>query len=81
MIPNGVVANLEAPESAVVKVQTEQGSFSFAVEELVFGRPLGFLDGLASAERVPTTADLTAGEADNDYPALASDGQGGIWAS
>ena len=81
MIPNGVVATLETPESAIVEVQTDQGSFSFSLEELVFGRPLGFLDGLASAERVPTTADLTVGEAENDYPALTSDGNGGIWAS
>lgn len=81
MIPNGVAAILDAPETAVVSVETEQGSFSFALRELAFGRPLRFLDGRASAERIPPTFDLTAGASHSDYPALAADGESGLWIS
>ncbi len=81
MIPNGVSATLDATEASRVEVATEQGNFSFVLRDLQFGRPLHFLDGRASAERIPTTTDLTAGESVNDYPALASDGSGGIWAT
>ena len=79
MIPNGVVAILEAPETAQVRVSTEQGEFSFKLTELNFGTALKFLDGRASAERIPATLDLTQGSGYNDYPVLASDGSGGLW--
>ena len=80
MIPNGVAATLEAAETSPIRVATEQGSFSFALQEIDFGRERKFLDGLASVQRIPTTLDLTAGDSDNDYPALAADA-GGIWVS
>ena len=80
MIPNGVAATLEAAETSPIEVATEQGSFSFALQDVDFGRERKFLDGLASVQRIPTTLDLTAGDSDNDYPALAADA-GGIWVS
>lgn len=81
MIPNGVAATLEAAETSPIEVATEQGSFSFALRGVDFGRERKFLDGLASIQRIPTTLDLTAGDSDNDYPALAADADGGIWVS
>ena len=81
MIPNGVAGTLQAPENAVVEVTTEQGSFSFPLRELDFGRPLDFLDEVASAERIPTTLDLTSGDTYNDYPVLAADPNGGLLVS
>ena len=81
MIPNGVVATLEAAETAVVEVKTVQGSFSFPLSKLPFGRTLEFLDGTASAQRIPTTTDITSGETENDYPALATDADGKVWIS
>ena len=61
MIPNGVVATLAAEEASEIKVDTEQGSFGFALRQLPFGRPLTFLGELASAQRIPTTLDVTSG--------------------
>ncbi len=81
MIPNGVAGTLDAAETSGVNVITEQGAYSFPLRELEFGRPLKFLDELALAERIPTTRDLTQGERFNDYPALAADSAGGVWAS
>ena len=81
MIPNGVAATLDAAEGAVVEIETEQGGFSFPLRALAFGQPLRFLAERASAERIPTTLDLTAGETDNDYPALAAANDGSVWLS
>ena len=81
MIPNGVVATVEAEETSEVEVKTEQGSFSFSLRELPFGQTLEFLDGTASAQRIPTTTDITAGETDDDYPALTKDADGTVWIS
>ena len=81
MIPNGVVATVEAAETSEVEVTTEQGEFSFSLSQLPFGQTLEFLDGTASAQRIPTTADITAGETENDYPALATDADGTVWIS
>ena len=81
MIPNGVVATIEASEASEVEVQTEQGSFSFLLSQLPFGQTLEFLDGTASAQRIPTTADITSGETENDYPALTTDADGTVWIS
>ena len=81
MIPNGVVATIEAPEASEVEVQTEQGSFSFPLSQLPFGQTLEFLDGTASAQRIPTTTDITSGETENDYPALTTDADGTVWIS
>ncbi|MCP5109512.1 MAG: hypothetical protein GY953_01615, partial [bacterium] len=60
MIPNGVVATLDAPPDATVNVETEAGRFSFRLEQLRLGRPVQFLDGEASAERLPPTRGLTS---------------------
>ncbi len=79
MIPNGVVATLEAPETAVVGVSTEQGSFSFELRNLAFGQPLTFLDGTVLAERIPTTLDLTRGPQYNDYASMTADREGRVW--
>ena len=81
MIPNGVVATLEAQPGARVTVETAVGDFDFALDELRFGAPRFFLDGRARAERVPTTVTLTSGEPYDDYPALAQAQAGGMWAS
>ncbi len=81
MIPNGVAATADAAEYAAVRVDTEQGRFSFPLRDLRFGHRLDFLDGLASAERIPVTADLTSGDSYNDYPSVAADASGGLWLS
>lgn len=81
MIPNGITASLEAEEQAAVNVESEQGSFSFRLDEVEFGHPLEFLGGTAGAERIPTTLDLTQGDSYNDYPSLAATPQGDLYVS
>lgn len=81
MIPNGITATLEAGEASEVMVETEEGNLSFSMDSLVFGHPRKFFDGLAQAERIPTTVDFTEGAAYNDYPVLAADRRGGLWMS
>ncbi|MBI3693320.1 MAG: hypothetical protein HY238_00560 [Acidobacteria bacterium] len=81
MIPNGVVATIEAGPAAQAEIRTESGSFSFRLGELQLGRPKAFLDGEASAELIPTTIDLTRQEGVSDYPALAVDRSGDVWAT
>ena len=81
MIPNGVATTIEAPETSMIEVATEQGSFSFALRDVDFGRERKFLDDRASVERIPTTLDLTAGRTDNDYPVLSAGADGGMWVS
>jgi hypothetical protein len=81
LIPNGVVATAQAPAGARVDVKTASGNFSFTLDQLVLGAPLKFLDGDATVERIPTTVALTTQPGENDYPSLATDSRGDLWAS
>ena len=81
MIPNGIAGLLDAGPASTVKIATNQGSFSFPLRELRFGRPLDFLSGTAKVERIPPTVDLTSGTTENDYPSLAAAHDGGVYLS
>ncbi len=81
LIPNGVVVTLDAPTAARLEVKTAGGSFSFSLDQLALGKPLAFLDGDATAERLPPTIEWTRESGQNDYPALAVTRQGELWAS
>ena len=81
LIPNGIVATLQAPPDARVDVKTASGNFSFTLNQLTLGHPLSFLDGDVSVERLPPTVALTTQPGENDYPALAVDSKGELWAS
>ena len=81
MIPNGIAGLLDAGPASTVRIATKQGSFSFPLRELRFGRPLDFLGGTAKVERIPPTVDLTSGTTENDYPSLAAAHDGGVYLS
>src|SRR4051812_34182706 len=81
LIPNGVAATLQAAADARVEVKTVSGNFSFRLNQLSMGAPLTFLDGEVSVERIPPTVPLTLQPGENDYPALATDARGDLWAS
>ena len=56
LIPNGIVATLDAPPDAQVSVHTASGDFSFRLDQLALGRPLRIarwrrLGGAAAAQR------------------------------
>ncbi len=81
LIPNGIVAVLQAPSEARVEVKTASGNFAFTLDQVTLGHPLQFLDGEVSVERLPTTVVLTTQPGENDYPSLAADSRGELWAS
>jgi hypothetical protein len=81
LIPNGIVAVLQAPAEARVELKTASGNFAFTLDQVALGRPLQFLDGEVSVERLPPTVVLTTQPGENDYPALAADSRGELWAS
>ena len=81
LIPNGVVATVQVPGDARVDVKTVSGNFSFSISQLSLGKTLNFLDGDATVERLPPTVALTLQPGENDYPALAVDSRGELWAS
>ncbi|MGH7248458.1 MAG: hypothetical protein ACREH9_10170, partial [Pseudomonadota bacterium] len=55
LIPNGIVATVEAPPDARVQVRTTAGNFSFSLNEVTLAKPLRFLDGDSTVERLPPT--------------------------
>src|SRR5579883_2674626 len=59
LIPNGIVATVEAPAGARVQVSTVSGNFSFTLDQLSLGQPLAFLEGDVTVERLPPTVTLT----------------------
>jgi hypothetical protein len=81
LVPNGVAVVLDGPASSRIEVITQGGSFGFRLEELVLGQPLSFLDGEATAERLPPTIEWTREPGENDYPALTVTRGGELWAS
>ncbi len=81
LIPNGVVATVQAPAGAKVEVKTASGNFAFPIDQLKLGHPLVFLEGEVSVERLPPTVALTLQPGQNDYPAVATDARGDLWAS
>lgn len=80
LIPNGIVAVLDAPANARVSVKTASGNFAFSLDRVSMGKPSEFLDGDVTIERIPPTVALTRQPGENDYPSLAVDSRGDLWA-
>jgi hypothetical protein len=80
LIPNGIVAMVEAPADARIRVKTASGDFSFSLNQIAMGHPASFLEGEATVERLPPTVALTTQPGENDYPSLAADARGQLWA-
>ncbi len=81
LIPNGIVATVEAPTDAKITVRTASGNFDFRLDQASLGKPLSLLDGEVSVERLPPTIPLTSQPGENDYVALHVDSRGDLWAS
>ena len=75
----GIQAVIDAPGTTKVSIRTTPGDFSFQVKELVYGRPLSFLDGSVVVERQPVTQRVTAPELEDDDPAVAVTRDGTVW--
>jgi hypothetical protein len=59
-----------------VEIETVQGSFSFQLEDVPFGRFGFFLEGLARVSRLPDAATIVSAATHDDYPSAAR-GPGG----
>lgn len=72
---NGVlIAARMGAGDARFNVKTEQGEFSFAASEVVYGEQQSALNGRVLIDRVPATRQLTTSEEEQDFPALAQSG-------
>ena len=75
MVESGLLlaADLSDPR-ARFEIQTAQGNFAFAADQVGLGRARSFLDQRVNVERVPATRQLTASLEEQDYPAVAQSG-------
>lgn len=74
-----VVATIDAPPDANIRIMTRQGEFAFALAELRSGKRREFLDGNAAAETAVATTQLTTADTDDDFPAAATGRDGTNW--
>ena len=75
----GVVVDVNAQPGTRVNIRTEQGRFSFNVNDIEPLTETSFLGGRVLVDRVPTVEALTTQEYEDDYAAMLS-GQGGeVW--
>lgn len=79
MSDNGVFVMLhDVTEQSVVKVQTKQGNFEFALADVPYGKVVEKLSGKIDLERVASTKMLSSKRDDDDYPAIATASTGDI---
>ena len=72
ILPNGVYAQIQAPDSATFSVNTNHGNFRFPLRELKAAGRLSFLEGDVAAVYTPPVRYLTRGEASqHDFPSAA----------
>lgn len=73
VLPNGVYLSVDAPQSAVLSVETNRGGFEFSLADLDAEGRLEFLEGDVAAVSAPPVRALTRGEASqHDFPAAVS---------
>lgn len=69
---NGVIIGAAIPDAtARFDVQTPQGAFSFAAQEIPMGESKLFLAGKVAVDQVPSAVQLTTSGEDEDFPAVA----------
>ena len=75
--PVGVYLTFRNATAAQISIETKQGNFVFSPRDLDSG-PKGFLDGRATAARVPAPEKLSAPEFENDEPSIAAMPSGAV---
>ena len=79
VLENGVILGAAlADPNARFDLKTKQGAFSFTAGEVGFGQSKTVLNGRVTIDRVPSTLQLTTSDEEDDYPALAQDGDD-VW--
>jgi hypothetical protein len=74
-----VRVSVDAPATAKVEIKLEKGNFDLRLDELRPGVPKLFLNGKVSVERTDGAVRLTGPDTEDDYPVLASAGNGKLW--
>lgn len=75
----GVIVDLEAQAGTRVNVRTEQGRFSFNVNEIPFGETRPFLDGRVLVDRVPSAEKVSDSTYESDFVTMLSGAGGAVW--
>src|SRR5262245_26526865 len=80
VVANGVIVTFRNLTSASeVSVETAQGKFSFRPADLPYGNAAKPLDGRVMVDRVTAGARIAGGRDEQNYPAAATDREGGVW--
>jgi len=80
LVENGIIVSGTFYPTTTFTVDTAQGSFSFAAQEVKFGAPKPFMNKRVLVQQVPRTAQLTSSLEDQDFPAIAQNGDD-VWVS
>ena len=75
----GVLVDVDGPETARVRISTEQGEADFRAGSVRFLQPVSLLDGRIRVERVPHALEMADESTQDDYPALATGPDNRIW--
>jgi hypothetical protein len=75
--PAGIYATMQGAGAERVSVETLQGNFEFRLDEVAL-QPKAFLSGRALVQLVPSTWKLSAGQTEDDEPAIAALADGGF---
>ena len=75
----GVIVDLRAQAGTRVNVRTQQGRFSFNVNEAPVGETKAFLGGRALVDRVPVTEKLSDAAYEDDFVTMLSGTGGEVW--
>lgn len=74
LLTAGVIADVKGAPSTRVQVQTQQGSFEFALGDLRAGRPLRLLGGRVLAELTPAAQPLSTADFQDDFATISAGG-------
>ncbi len=79
LVRPGLMIDLDAPGEAKVSLRTQQGNFTFLLDELEVARPQTFLEGQVRIERLPFSTSLSKAPTEDDYPAATAGRDGTVW--
>jgi hypothetical protein len=79
VVPVEIYATIDAPPKATVTVNTRQGNFSFALEDITDEKGKSFLDNQARVSSGPMSVAITDQPTDDDFPAAAAAPDGTVW--
>jgi hypothetical protein len=80
LVENGIIVSGTFYPTTTFAVETAQGSFSFAAQDIAYGSAGTYVGKRVLVQQVPGTTQLTSSLEDQDFPAIAQRGDD-VWAS